>query len=95
MRRSRLINYLGVGLLLLLSLSFYGCKEVNQLSLRPKEGAAYTQKVHLISDLKMPPFPGADYHNSEMVLKYEVIKVDEEGSATAQLRDRRRWNSGY
>ena len=62
-----------------------GCEQSGNLTLRLKKGLSYRQKVHLVSDLVMPPFPGADYHDSELVLKYQVEDVDEQGVATLRI----------
>ena len=85
MKKNNLSKIIAGTITLLLSLSSVSCEPSDNLTLRLKKGLLYHQKVHLVSDLVMPPFPGADYHDSELVLKYQVSDVDERGVATLRI----------
>ncbi len=85
MDRYRVNNRIWLGLLFFLCVSQLGCEEAKQLKLRLKKGVTYAQRVRLISDLQMFPFPGADHHDSMMDLKYEVKAVDDQGAATVRV----------
>ncbi|MCP4708458.1 MAG: hypothetical protein GY869_07530 [Planctomycetes bacterium] len=84
-KNSILIKIVVPALMLCMSLLSIGCEQSNELTLRLKKGLLYRQKVHLTSDLVMPPFPGADYHDSELVLKYQVNDVDPRGVTTLRI----------
>jgi len=85
MKNNNLIKIFAGVIALFVCLSSISCEQSDNLTLRLKKGLSYRQKVHLVSDLVMPPFPGADYHDSELVLKYQVNDVDEQGVATLRI----------
>lgn len=65
-----------------------GCADVSArrgtLAPRLKPGQTYSQKVHLVSDMKML-FPRADYQQSDMILNYRVDAIDKKGLATVTV----------